>query len=413
MKVNIDSLKEKLDEKIQPSKVCLLPSEAFVSKSFSIPEEIDSNELEEYLELLLEGISPFPVDQLLWGYWSDENAGSVLIYAAYKDRIRKLGFENLESFHHVVPSFVSCLGQIFEVPTVIYLFTESTLSALYFSANCSAPSKVISIPFIQESDIDQTKNDILDKFKLTLDNTGYYQQDFYWIGEEQKFNRDDSVLFVHKKEFITREISENAKAELVNTLVSVKRLWQTDVRELSFTEKEKKNRIKTRRIWYATLGAGIAALLLLVAQISLVILNNKNSKMDFLLTNEGRLNEILLIENKLSLQQKIEQFAQNEMRPFNMLGLINTQRPKSVYFEKALADTYNRIKIQGKGKSVLEVNQFRDKLNNLENISKVELIEINSREGKAHFIIVVTFNDYETQIEKISSSTTEKPTAKI
>ena len=67
-------------------KVVLLPDDAFFLRVVPLPPGTQPADVPAQVELALEGLSPFSVAQLCYGYYVGPNAGRVLVYAAYRRR---------------------------------------------------------------------------------------------------------------------------------------------------------------------------------------------------------------------------------------------------------------------------------------------------------------------------------------
>ena len=62
-------------------------------------------------------------------------------------KLGKLGWENLELFRRVFPSFVSLFGTVHDKPTIVLFLHDETLTAASFSPECSVPDRIYSLPF--------------------------------------------------------------------------------------------------------------------------------------------------------------------------------------------------------------------------------------------------------------------------
>ena len=51
--------------------------------------------------------SPYPVEQLAWGFFNDIESGKIFLFATPFSKLKNLGWQNLELFRRVFPSFVS------------------------------------------------------------------------------------------------------------------------------------------------------------------------------------------------------------------------------------------------------------------------------------------------------------------
>ena len=58
----------------------------------------------------LESLSPLPLDQLLWGYYTPTNAKQSILYACLKSRLANEGYDALEGYTWVLPRFIPQLA---------------------------------------------------------------------------------------------------------------------------------------------------------------------------------------------------------------------------------------------------------------------------------------------------------------
>ena len=91
----------------------LLPGEHFFCETLSIPGDLAPEDFIDFcLQALdLDSFSPFPPDQLAWGFHGCPKTRKILIFATPFVKLRQLGWQNLEYFRRVFPSFVSLVGK--------------------------------------------------------------------------------------------------------------------------------------------------------------------------------------------------------------------------------------------------------------------------------------------------------------
>ena len=100
-------------ESVPPSDVLVLPAEYFFIEKVEVPAAITPAELSDFAELSIEAVSPFPLDQLRWGFSSAPDGQYLLIYAALNDRLKLAGHAELESYTWVLPDFTTLNGARF------------------------------------------------------------------------------------------------------------------------------------------------------------------------------------------------------------------------------------------------------------------------------------------------------------
>ncbi len=388
MKKLVQFLEAKLGSKLANRKVLLVPGEVFYCHSLTLPPEISDSEIDQFAELSLEGLSPFPLDQLLWGFLRDEKTSLILIYAAYRESINNLGVENLDQYYHVLPSFITINGVSFDEPSITFLSENNSMSALTFSAHSTVPENVftLSLENIDNSDTSllKVKNSLL----VSLKNEGYKIDNSIYLGTSALVDSDDKLRFKHR--LVSGEIESDLNSTATRLPMDEKKLWDADIRASSFKLKASRKRNYSRYVWSSTQLAGIAASLFLLLQFIFMMTDTWT---DFRIDKVAeRSDEVALIEQKNNLLLRIEQIAQNELKPFEMLATMNLKRPSSIYFTQAVSDSFNQIQVDGAASNVEVVNRYMENLRNLPLVSDAKIKKIVSRSGNAPFTVVVTFN---------------------
>ncbi len=388
MKKLVQFLEAKLGSKLANRKVLLVPGEVFYCHSLTLPPEISDSEIDQFAELSLEGLSPFPLDQLLWGFLRDEKTSLILIYAAYRESINNLGVENLDQYYHVLPSFITINGVSFDEPSITFLSENNSMSALTFSAHSTVPENVftLSLENIDNSDASllKVKNSLL----VSLKNEGYKIDNSIYLGTSALVDSDDKLRFKHR--LVSGEIESDLNSTATRLPMDEKKLWDDDIRASSFKLKASRKRNYSRYVWSSTQLAGIAASLFLLLQFIFMMTDTWT---DFRIDKVAeRSDEVALIEQKNNLLLRIDQIAQNELKPFEMLATMNLKRPSSIYFTQAVSDSFNQIQVDAAASNVEVVNRYMENLRNLPLVSDAKIKKIVSRSGNAPFTVVVTFN---------------------
>ena len=388
MKKLIQFLEAKLGSKLANRKVLLVPGEIFYCHSLTLPPEISDSEIDQFAELTLEGLSPFPLDQLLWGFLHDEKTALILIYAAYRESINKLGVDNLDEYYHVLPSFITVNGVSFDEPSITFLSENNSMTALTFSAHSTVPENVFTLSLENIDNSDASLLKVKKSLLVSLKNEGYKIDNKIYLGTMSLVDSDDKIRFKHR--LVSDEVDSDLNSTSTRLPMDEKKLWDADIRESSFKLKASRRRNYSRYVWVSTQVAGVAASLFLLLQI---IFMTTDIWTNFRVNKVAeRSDEVALIEQKNNLLLRIEQIAQNELKPFEMLATMNLKRPSSIYFTQAVADSFNQIQVDGAANNVEVVNRYMENLRNLPLVSDAIIKKIVSRSGNAPFTIVVTFN---------------------
>ena len=390
----LEKLEERVKQKLPTRTVLLVPGEYFFSKSLDLPEGINEEDIARFAEFSLEDLSPFSIAQLGWGYLHKPGSTKILLYAAYLERLRRAGYDDLDKFHHVYPSFITVLNRSATTPTAVSVAHGTTLSIVTLEAGCPVPNGIHSISLgVENADGEALKSGHVALID-SIDTSHYEVEKQIWLTEELRVESDGSID-CHGKE-VRFDSESEPYSESLNIGESL--LWDADIRSGAFITKERKEEGLTQKLWKATVVAGIAAALLLFLQIGYfatgIWIKTKER------TVENQTTDVLMIEERDNLLQRIEQFAQQELKLFEILETMNIERPSDVYFTKAHADSFNELRIEGIGSNVETVNRYTDRLNQSPKIASVRT-RVASRQGKAPFTLTVTFQDAEIESSEV------------
>lgn len=381
--MNLFSKQSKEEEAAPISPLMLLPGEYFFIERILGVEESIAKDLDSFIEIQLEGVSPFSLEQLYWGYIYNKAEQSLFLYAMYigrltaeeKDRI--LGNE----ISHAFPSFIAGLGHQYSEPTINFISSGTSLSAIYWNTN-NLLSQIETIA-IKESEA-QAREELLQ----TLNSKEYRVEAGYWKLEKIQVLSDQSVRFESSCQGVSEELSKPNHIFVLNGKDGA--TWNADIRPVEITRAKCKEQKTTRIVWLATLAVLVAFGILFFVQIlglmGKLYLNAKQS----LLTKQAP--KVKLIEGQENLAQKIEQITQKHYTPFQMLELLNNNRPKRVYFTSINLGNENSLVLDGVSASVDELNKYTDDLNKTNIVEKFEVSQIASRQGRVTFKMDVKFS---------------------
>src|SRR5271167_4070907 len=93
-----------------PPRVALVPDAVFFSRSIAVPAGASAAEVVSQVGLAIEGLSPFPLPQLYYGYYRPAGAGRALAFAAYRRRFTADQVAEWAGAEHVMPAFAAILG---------------------------------------------------------------------------------------------------------------------------------------------------------------------------------------------------------------------------------------------------------------------------------------------------------------
>jgi len=404
-----------------------IPGECFFCETIYLPDSPPSDteinpssnisRWDGYILNLLNAtdFSPYPAEQLAWGYHLCENSNRALIFASPLGRLKLLGWQNLELFRRVFPSFISLLGMEYQTPTAIFLLCEESLTLACFSPATQIPD------FLYSRNVDLEKEDGLDQSKALL--LGLVDLSKYEVCPDilvtREIYRMENNSFQFEQQWM---LGKDPSLELEQDVVmNADELWQHDLRSLPFKVIEKTRRRQERTRWKSLkVGLGVA-LALIAGFVGLKIADlqlHSYAEKELLMSHQ-----VPLVLESQKLLEKLKQNQLGGIDPFGTIGRVAGFRGGSfdnphVWFSKAHFETRNHVKLEGEGRNVESVNNFIEKLESnevaivREDRSGDELRDIKSGGGSTSFKVEFEMLEEapvkeETPSQDLNSSVTE------
>ena len=381
----------------------LIPGEHFFCEDIPLPDGTEDQDLESLATLALEdeSFSPYPVEQLAWGFFGSVEFGHMIIFATPFTKLRSLGWQNLEHFRRVFPSFVSLLGVKFEQPTIRFLLAEETLTAASFKEGCTAPVNIFSLPTNNEDP--ESIQDVRAKLLSLLDLEKFELEPDILVLDEFARTKDGFFKFEH-----TWLEGKDASLELEqDVMLEADELWKVDLRPPLFKGTEQKRRRLSRIKWNAMISwtLGMAAILLMLAGVNYLRVVSSSKA----LVSKQMFAEVPKVREDQKLLEKLRQNKLGGIDVFGALGRLGAHRRigadgPDLWFSEAHFESRNEVKLEGQGKNVEAINNFIEELelNNVAFINKNrsgdEIREIERDGGKTTFKIEFKLME-EKQIE--------------
>jgi hypothetical protein len=358
--------------------VMILPAEFFFVEHIEIPSALEAGELDDFAELTMEGLAPFPLEQLNWGFLCDSENQTLILYAALRDRLKREGYEALEDYTWVLPDFACLLGARFAEPVHVVLKTPGHATYLEFPGGQKLPT-VVEVTGAKATKTDLPENDEssyleLRLIQLTVDEKARPTFHFQTVGEPPV-------------EGHWSPLSPDEPA-----------LWRADVRPASFKTAERSARRTTALITRLLRYAAVFALILVFMEGLLWAgqfwLGTLESKIDAQATAVRR------VEDKQSLTNKLEQVAQNELRPIAILEAANQIRlnlgKTGIVYNETVIEGSNRITIEGTANTINELNNYTNSLNDSGTFTLVGSPRQRTRGGETTFTVTLDYEHPDT-----------------
>jgi hypothetical protein len=133
-----------------PPKVALLPDALFFTRLVPISAGATAPEVAAQVELALEAVSPFPLAQLYYGWFSLPGRDEAFVYAAYRRRFTSEQAASWLDAELVVPESAALLGAEMEPSTTVILTTTEGLTAVHWDKP-GVPTRVLTRSLLPEA----------------------------------------------------------------------------------------------------------------------------------------------------------------------------------------------------------------------------------------------------------------------
>ena len=345
-----------------------IPGEHFFCESVNLPATLTPKEDQSEQEVIGQFVgefldtktfSPYPQEQLAWGFYGSLQEQRVFVFACPLIKLRQLGWQEIDIFRRVFPSFVSVLGKRFSQNTILFLMEDNSLSVISYIAESKVPSSLFSLP-IDQSDKESIK--IARGKLLALTDTENYEilSDILVSGE---IDRQKDGLFKFDHEWLQ---GDDPSLDLdQNLLTDSEELWTIDIRSPSFKKEERKRRSQTRGRWKATKIWSLSMAAALILFLGLKIFGVNLQDRQALASNMA--SEVPLVIESRKLLEKLQQNKLGGIDPFGSIGRLYTHLGGTagnldVWFTSAHFESRNEIQIKGEGKNIESINTFIEKI---------------------------------------------------
>ena len=306
-----------------PPKIALLPDALFFSRPVAISSGATAAEAGAQVELMLEGISPFPLAQLYYGWFWAPGSEHAFVFAAYRRRFTSEQAATWGGTELVLPAFAALLGGKVEPATTLLLASSDGLTAVHWGM--AVPDKVLFLPFPPEATDEQraaTREELIRTLggsKTVIDLPAAPSAD--------RSLQDREIVF-RSGEFVSR-----LPAALVGAL---------DVRDKGELASLRAARRRDVILWRVAVGLAAGLALLAVGEIArLGGLQWQQVRLKQVAAQRPRV-EAIMASNALAT--RIEDLATKRLLPMEMLSILlggkeSSLLPPGMAFTRVVADS--------------------------------------------------------------------------
>lgn len=341
-------------------RILLIPGYLFFVQSVSVEEELTAPDLASLAQLTLEGLTPFPLEQLVWGYAQDLVSRHLLIFAAYQERLKGAGYSNLERFRQVYPDFLVLTNESQTEPATYFHVTRDGVTAAQFPAGARFPLHLHSLPRDllegSEAPAEEAPEDTLTVEALHPEE----RQAFGDFLDEAAFPERDTLtqqVSAYPTDAGSVRFSLDGKTY---SELKEENLWSADLRPSAFANRVRTQRRRDHFLWKWMNWAAILVLVFLCLEglrlTGAVVVNQRLQKI------ENREEKVANLASRNELVNRLELRASGQLRPFSTLSVMNRTRPETLYFTTIEAGDINRFIVEGIASNPNEVNRYAESL---------------------------------------------------
>ena len=358
----------------KPQEAAMLPGNRFFVRRLSV----EGDDVPGQVNLALEAISPFPLEQMLVGFVTSADGKQVLAYAAHRRR-----FTAEESFAwpedcQVVPEFLALCGHRPTADGIVVHRSNERLTALAWKAGDELPAAIV-VAELADTDEAGIAREAAARADLATDTP-----------------------VENLTGALTGAIVEGdliLKGEFEGSFTIPKKgLDDSDIRDSDFlAERRKKERLNLILWNAARVGAAVLVLSLLFDIAGFVVGLRKAS---LEVANEARRPLVEDIEASQGITSRILELGVKRLLPMEMLALVNEKRPSTVEFtnihceiKKAKDSTIAKpvMTVDAKTPNAGDISDFLKAIQAMPEVEAATNSEPRVRETATTFRVDITF----------------------
>lgn len=369
--------------------IVILPGHLFFVRSLELPTGIRPEEVESFVEVSTEQISPFTLAQLYYGYYLPPESSRLLVFAAYRKKLQAFADEAWENAELVVPDFVSILALEHEGPTLVFLQNDADIMLAYWPAGGGVPERLVSRHVHSESALTSAE-EVREELRRKIGHVPASARTILLEGPVRARFRDRNLVF---------DLRQAGGADGPSVEIPRPAFWTTDVRDKAFLQASRKVRQQNRWLWNGVIAIVACFLALAVFEVGLFagrkILQSRLERVEALEP------EVARVQEEEALASRLEELSGQRLLPFEFLQFINRIRPSSVYFTTVSTSGLRSMQIEARTPRAADADRFQEALQRAEGVESVEVQ--NQQVGRDGTSFTLTVRVTEEALRRISA----------
>lgn len=347
--------------------VLLARGDAFFTRR--VPLVADTPALDQ-ITLALEGMAPFPPDQLYHGHLLSADGSAALVFAAFRRRFSAEETEEWSGAALVSAEFVALLVARPGGDGATLHIGDKRVTAIAWKQGEDLPAAVavrVGGPELGEA----LARDVLQRAGLPA------------YAEILRLEGPMSLRAVGEAGYETW-LGENSLGVMPAGWSGV-----ADIRDPDFMIERRRAQVRDLWLWRGLLGSAalllLAALLHLSAGIAGMITTRREAKAI------AQKPEVEQIEAAQVLANRIGELSEKRLKPFEMLALINPARPDSIIFQRLATNGLLGLTVEAQAANAADVGAYANALKAQPGLAEVVARDISTRDGRTTFILALQF----------------------
>jgi hypothetical protein len=352
----------------------LLPDHAFFVRVVALAQGTLPADVSGQVELALDGLTPFAVAQLCYGYFTAPGAERVVVYAAYRRRFTVEDAKVWAEADVVLPSFATCLGLEATEPQALLVSGADFVTAIAWDGRDAMPAVIRTRTLEADAPADE---------RAAIEAE--------MAGELKDFPAPARVTA--PKETASR-IGDNGLEFSVGDRVSrfdATQLDAIDVRDKAELAARRRDRARNRYLWRTFIGSAAAIGVAVVLQFGLQ--GGRLWLKSQALRAAAQAPAVQKIETGQNLANRIDELSTRRLMPIRMMEIINdpSKRPKTIQFLRVATKGLYVLEVEGQTTATPDVFNYQAALKDLPACEHVEIGQTTDRGGVTRFILTITF----------------------
>ncbi len=345
-----------------------IPDSFFIFKAFDVESGTASKKILDTAFNQIVEQAPLPIEQLMWGIVPiDEEMGQWLWYAGLKDRIQSF-IGDIED-KHLLP--YGALGVLLAKKAECCMFVAHNHISVIVDKKPMhfLTEEANDFSFVQGLLLEEQKQ--LPLRRISLENI------------------KETTTYDYALTLLSQVLDGTEEKQEVDVLES--HLWLADIRD-----KEVLTHLKSQQKWtrISNIGVKLGVMvftcvlsLQLILGLGFSLFHGKERKYK-------RLQPIARkVENKDLLIGQMQTIMTQELRPFELLGLLNELRPKTIYFSSATIDNIHNIIVEAVAENAKDVDTYARVLKESGRFLEVNIDNINASYQGTKFKLSCDFKE--------------------